>query len=608
MVSLLVEDMIDIKLSSLAVLSRRMELNEVRSIVEGNSSVPLFPLLGKQGDVECLVDGERARRILQATLVSDAGNEDRANLPDTDPTESFKIWPLPGLCLKLGRQKELAWANDNAMRLLDHFANNDLPFVYVLDEHNRLLGGVRRDVVAAGAIERSLDFIPVPEIFDALHDAIIIIDKTGTISYLNHAYSRLLGVSARRIVGRKMAEVEPTSGCLRVLNGDVPLVNERLHIQSLDVDVVATITPIYRDGGLKGVISVFRDLEETLRLSRELERLTSVTHYLLNQLDEKNAPSSEFKNIIGANGGFKKSLSLAARVAGSDVPVMIRGENGVGKEIVANAIHKASKRGDKPLIRVNCAAIPENLLESELFGYEEGAFTGAKRGGKIGKFEMADGGTLFLDEIGDMNLAMQSKILRAVQEKEIERVGGTRPIPVDIRILSATHRDLETLIQNDAFREDLYYRLNVVTISIPPLRERQEDVLLFAEYFIGVYSEKQGKGLIRLSEKVKQIFLAYHWPGNVRELQNVVQHAVLLCDNSLITVDELPPYLRQGQDSQTERMQGSLDLRTILEQTEKETILFALEKARNNKSLAMRLLGINRRSFYDKLKKHGIFS
>lgn len=221
---------------------------------------------------------------------------------------------------------------------------------------------------------------------------------------------------------------------------------------------------------------------------------------------------------------------------------------------------------------------------------------------------MADGGTLFLDEIGDMDLSMQAKILRAIQEKEIERVGGTKPIPVDLRIISATNRDLESLVQNNSFREDLYYRLNVVTSSVPPLRERKEDIPLFAECFINIFAQQQGKGKIGLSEKVKQIFNSYHWPGNVRELQNVIQHAVILCDGSLIIVENLPPYLRHGQDKQTERTLGMFDLRTILEQTEKDTILFALEQTRNNRSLAMRMLGVNRRSFYNKLKKHEILT
>ena len=372
--------MIDLKPSSLVTLTPEMKLQQVRGVIQESSRISLFPVLGADGVVNCFVHSGVIK----------------------DLTE----WPAPEACVDVNLQYGVARAQENAIHLLNRFAHSDMPYIYVLDENSFLLGAVRREVVASGAIQRSLDFIPVPEIFDALHDAIIIIDATGTIGYLNHSYSRLLGIPARKIVGRKMSEVEPSSGCLRVLNGDVPLVNERLHIESLDVDVVATITPIYRDGELKGVISVFRDIQETLQLSRKLERITSVANYLQRELDEKISPSPEFKNIIGVNPVFKKALNLAARVAGSDAPVMVRGDNGVGKEVIANAIHKASARRNKPVIRVNCAAIPEALLESELFGYDEGAFTGAKRGGKIGKFEMADGGTLFLDEIGDMDLSM----------------------------------------------------------------------------------------------------------------------------------------------------------------------------------------------------------
>lgn len=575
---MLVEDMIDLKPSSLVTLSTSMSLHEVRATVTDHAGVSLFPVIKNDGCVCGFILPESIKAVTK--------------------------WPDQNFFINL--QWGVVRGQENAMVLLNHFEHSELALVYVLDKENRLLGVVRRDSIVSGAIRKSLEYIPVPEIFDALHDAIIIIDNTGTIIYLNHSYSKLLGVPARKIVGRKMLEVEPSSGCLAVLRGAMPLVNERLHIQSLNIDVVATITPIYHDGELKGVISVFRDLQETMRLSTELERMVSVANYLQHQLDQKNTPLPEFKNIIGTHPAFKHALTLAARVAVSNVPVMIRGENGVGKEIIANAIHKASKRRDKPMIRVNCAAIPEFLLESELFGYEEGAFTGAKRGGKIGKFEMAHGGTLFLDEVGDMNLSMQVKILRAIQEKEIERVGGTKAIPVDIRIISATNRNLELLIQNNSFREDLYYRLNVVTIGVPPLRERKEDILLFADYFIDLYAETQGKTKMTLSEKVKQRFNSYHWPGNVRELQNVLQHAVILCEGPVITVEDLPPYLRHGQDNQAKPNHADLNLRTVLDQTEKDTILLALEQAHNNKSLAMRLLGIHRRSFYDKLKKHGV--
>ncbi|NLC39250.1 MAG: sigma 54-interacting transcriptional regulator [Clostridia bacterium] len=451
------------------------------------------------------------------------------------------------------------------------------------------------------------DLLPVSDIFDAIHDAIIIIDETATIVYVNHAYSRIVGVKAGRILGKNMRIVEPTSLCLGVLEGDPPIINQRIRIQSIGVEVLASITPIYRGEKKVGVVSVFRNIDETIRLSIELQRMKGVAHYLQQELELKNKLPSAFESLVGRNSRFLDALALAARVAPTDATVMIRGENGVGKGVLAQAIHKSSARQDRPLIKVNCAAIPEQLLESELFGYEEGAFTGARKGGQIGKFELADRGTLFLDEISDMSLAMQAKLLKATQEKEIEKVGGSRPIKVDVRIISATNKDLEAMVAKKTFREDLYYRLNVMPIILPPLRERKDDIPLLAEHFIKQYCREQGKKEIFISPQVMDIFLSHKWPGNIRELQNAVEHGAILCGEGVMTPEHLPWYLKEvrapGQTAQGDQFMA---LPKLIARVEKEAIRQALRMHNNNKSAAIKALGISRRTFYEKLKKYGL--
>jgi transcriptional regulator with PAS, ATPase and Fis domain len=304
-------------------------------------------------------------------------------------------------------------------------------------------------------------------------------------------------------------------------------------------------------------------------------------------------------------------LHRAAKVAKTDGTVLIRGESGVGKEILAAAIHHAGKRKNKPMVRVNCAAIPESLLESELYGYEEGAFTGARRGGKPGKFELANGGTLFLDEIGDLSPGLQAKLLRAIQDKEIERLGGVRPIRTDVRIIAATNQDLEKKMEEKTFRQDLYYRLNAFPIHIPPLRERKDDLILLTDHFLAKFCKKYGKES-GFANSALQVLIHHSWPGNVRELENVVEHAVIFCDGPVIQTRDLPAYLQNlpGNDTAGNHpilgtlAERELNLPNLFAQVEKKAIEEALRKAGKNRSAAIRLLGISRATFYSKLKRH----
>ncbi|MGI6551848.1 MAG: sigma 54-interacting transcriptional regulator [Bacillota bacterium] len=575
---MLVEDMINVPLGSLVVLPLETPAHEARKILDNN---------GRQTG---LVVNEKGCLL---------GQVRRAKLPRENSGKNLlPFMEAPG---------KVVCSYENAGILPSLFEEHRLQQIYVIDQEEVLVGAISANHRGLKTFGKINDLLPVSDIFDAIHDAIIIIDETATIVYVNHAYSRIVGVKAGRILGKNMRIVEPTSLCLGVLEGDPPIINQRIRIQSIGVEVLASITPIYRGEKKVGVVSVFRNIDETIRLSIELQRMKGVAHYLQQELELKNKLPSAFESLVGRNSRFLDALALAARVAPTDATVMIRGENGVGKGVLAQAIHKSSARQDRPLIKVNCAAIPEQLLESELFGYEEGAFTGARKGGQIGKFELADRGTLFLDEISDMSLAMQAKLLKATQEKEIEKVGGSRPIKVDVRIISATNKDLEAMVAKKTFREDLYYRLNVMPIILPPLRERKDDIPLLAEHFIKQYCREQGKKEIFISPQVMDIFLSHKWPGNIRELQNAVEHGAILCGEGVMTPEHLPWYLKEvrapGQTAQGDQFMA---LPKLIARVEKEAIRQALRMHNNNKSAAIKALGISRRTFYEKLKKYGL--
>jgi len=291
-----------------------------------------------------------------------------------------------------------------------------------------------------------------------------------------------------------------------------------------------------------------------------------------------------------------------AQVAQTNTTVLIRGESGTGKELIAHAIHYNSLRAKKPFVKVSCAALPDTLIESELFGYEKGAFTGAA-GRKKGRFEMAEGGTLFLDEIGDINLSTQVKLLRVLQEREFERVGGTETVKVNVRLIAATNKDMEKAIVDGTFREDLYYRLNVFTIFVPPLRERKADMLLLADHFLEKFSREHGKVIKRISTPAIDMFMSYHWPGNVRELENALERAVLVCDGAVIHGHHLPPSLQTAEASGTVTR---VSLREAVAAFERDLIQDALKTTRGNRAKAARLLDTTERILNYKVRGHGV--
>ena len=333
-------------------------------------------------------------------------------------------------------------------------------------------------------------------------------------------------------------------------------------------------------------------------ISEERERLVEENTRLQEELRDRFRPD----NIIGNSRGMQEVYDLIARVSQSDTTVLLCGESGVGKELVAHAIHYNSTRSGKAFVKVNCAALPENIIESELFGHEKGAFTGAHQQRK-GRFELAEGGSIFLDEVGDLTPHMQIRLLRVLQEREFERVGGTETIRANVRVIAATNRNLDALIEQGVFRQDLYYRLNVFPIHIPPLRERKTDILLLADFFVEKYSKKNAKKIKRISTPAIDMLMVYHWPGNVRELENCIERAVLMSNDDVIHGHHLPPTLQTAEASGTV-LPGTLA--ETMDRVEKELITEALKTSRGNRAKAARTLGLTERIMGLRVDKYGI--
>jgi Nif-specific regulatory protein len=349
-----------------------------------------------------------------------------------------------------------------------------------------------------------------------------------------------------------------------------------------------------------GVVgSMIAQAVKVQRLIRaDRQRLLDENSHLREELKERY----DFSNLVGTSGPMRQVYQQVSRVARTNTTVLLRGESGTGKELIAHAIHYNSSRAKKPFVKVSCAALPQELIESELFGYDKGAFTGA-HASKKGRFELADGGTLFLDEIGDLNLATQIKLLRVLQEREFERLGSTQTIRADIRLVAATNKNLEHAIEAGEFRDDLYYRLNVFAIFMPPLRERKPDILLLADHFVEKFALEHGKQVKRIATPAIDMLVSYHWPGNVRELANAIERAIVLCDGQVVHAHHLPPTLQTAEASGTV---PSATLKESLEAVEKDALLDALKSARGNRAKAARLLATTERIFNYRVRKYGI--
>ncbi|MBT2680763.1 sigma 54-interacting transcriptional regulator [Bacillus sp. ISL-35] len=430
---------------------------------------------------------------------------------------------------------------------------------------------------------------------------LVVVDQEGRIIYINHNYCEFLEVNREETIGRHVTQViENTRMHIVAKTGKEELAD----LQYIKGNyMIANRVPIIKNGEVVAAFGTvfFRDTQEWMKMDSHVKSLLTRMQPYIQKID--SGVKYTLDDILGESQQIVSLKEKVKMVSNSDISILIRGESGTGKELFAHSIHQLSSRSQKPFIKVNCGAIPENLLESELFGYEEGAFTGAKKGGKKGKFQLANGGTLFLDEIGDMPLSMQVKLLRALQDGEIEPIGSTKSISVDVRIIAATNRPLENMIEEKRFREDLFYRINVVPFSVPPLRERAEDLSLLIAYFIEKVTNRLGKRIAGMERNVMEILKSYSWPGNIRELQNVIEAAVHLTKGEQITLDSLPDYLQ----SQTAIYRfKNKKLKDIVEETEKWVLKQSLDRNNDDKMLVGRELGISKSTLYEKLNKYGL--
>lgn len=439
------------------------------------------------------------------------------------------------------------------------------------------------------------------EIMDKIDDVIMVIDKETNVVYVNQAYERTFNKKSEFIVGKRLENFEGDTTAIKAVKQGEPIVHHLQYLKSVNMDSVGVSFPLKYAGEIVGGVSIFNNTTKYLELVSKLQRTKEMNRYLQEQLNDP-AIAQWTREFITVNPHMKQVLGLAIRVAHSEATVLIRGESGTGKEVMAKIIHTNSSKSNGPFVKINCAAIPDNLLESELFGYVGGAFTGARKEGKAGKFEMAQDGTIFLDEIGDMDINMQVKLLRVIQEKEVERIGGSKPIPLNVRIVAATNQNLEELIKEGKFRQDLYYRLNVIEIKITPLRHRKEDIPLLVHHLV---KKMAGDG-VSVTPLVMNILTAYDWPGNVRELQNVIEHACIMRNGNIVDKYSLPQYMNPVDVPNAMRREAmSYDLKEMTAALEKDLILEVLKKY-SNKSRAINELGISRSSFYEKIKKYDI--
>ncbi|NLH74549.1 MAG: sigma 54-interacting transcriptional regulator [Verrucomicrobia bacterium] len=430
------------------------------------------------------------------------------------------------------------------------------------------------------------------DLLDCVPDGVFAVDANWRITLFNSAAEQITGVPREEAIGRPCCEVFRASICetacalKQTLATHRPVLNKVVYIVNAHGEriPISISTAVLKDsrGRVIGGVESFRDL----RLVEELRQ----------QADQQVS----FSDIIGRSAAMRRLFELLPPVAESNSTVLLEGASGTGKELVARAIHRLSRRREKRFVALNCGALPDTLLESELFGYKAGAFTDAKKD-KPGRFALAEGGTLFLDEIGDISPAMQARLLRVLQERVYEPLGTIEPVPCDVRVIAATNKSLSALVREGKFREDLFYRINVVRLELPSLRERREDIPLLIDYFVSAFNRLKGRDIAGVSDAVLARLMEYDFPGNVRELENIIEHAFVLCRSGLIELDHLPPYLREGQESARPGLPAGLTLAAM----EKLLIQDALRRHKGNRAAAARELGINVSTLFRKLKSMG---
>ncbi|WP_096436406.1 sigma-54-dependent Fis family transcriptional regulator [Alteribacter populi] len=435
---------------------------------------------------------------------------------------------------------------------------------------------------------------------DHAYDGILMINEQQKVTMVSPPLLDLFNLQKSEVLHKPIESVFPQLNVQAVFDTGEAELSDFMEVNG--IRYIVHRIPIKQDGKIIGALGkvMFRQLNEVSNLFIKLDKAEKKADYYRSQLQKSETSRFTWDQIISGDPCVEKLKKSAGKAAKGRSTILIRGESGTGKELFAHAIHSSSVRRDGTFVIVNCAAIPEHLLESEFFGYENGAFTGARHKGKIGKFDLANGGTLFLDEIGDMSLTLQAKLLRVLQEREFYRVGGTERIHVDVRIIAATNRNLEEMVESGEFREDLYYRLNVISLQIPPLRERKGDIKILSDVLMEQLNRMLGTGITGMVEPVQRILLNYDWPGNVRELKNILERGMTFAETGKIQVEDLPDYLV---NKASKEVKGGPLEEKMAASAERAAIEKALLKAKGNKTRAAQLLGISRSGLYEKIKK-----
>ncbi|GAE27747.1 transcriptional regulator [Halalkalibacter wakoensis JCM 9140] len=442
----------------------------------------------------------------------------------------------------------------------------------------------------------------------SIHDGVLVIDSGEIVRLINPEYTRITGVKPEDIIGKPLRTVRPKAQLVETLKDG----KERIGVyrQEGNVEYVVDMAPILLNEEIIGAVSICKGLTEVHKLSKELEKNKQKLSQLKEQMGSLYQAKYTFDQIIGTEGGLKEVAYLGKKAAESHLPVLIIGESGTGKELFAQAIHNASSRAGQPFIPVNCATIPAALIESELFGYAEGTFTNAKKGGKLGLFEIAHTGTIFLDEIGELSYELQAKLLRVLQENTIRKVGEARERQIDVRVITATNRDLQQLIEKNLFREDLFYRLNVLQLDILPLRERKQDIPKIVDFILNKHDSHLDRGsFYRLHDSTMSILQAYDWVGNVRELKNTIEYAICMTDGKEILPEHLPSTFHHENLTVSHNKTNSYSLKEAVDETERRVITDALTNygpGLENKKRAAKALGVSLATLYNKMKKYDI--
>ena len=474
----------------------------------------------------------------------------------------------------------------------------------VVDNVGKILGILRQEHIRDYLYMQLEEYgITLKYIIGHIKEGICAVNDEGVVILWNSFMEERYGIKSDDIVGRPISDFLEDTICERVLRRRIGISDVYSTYKKQDMYGLVHANPIFFGGEFVGVVCTELDVTEARNLSFELEKTNEKLKYLQDEV--KNLSNGVFEGILGKSDKIEKAKAIAKQVAKTSSSIFIWGESGTGKEVFSRAIHEQSGRKGA-FVPVNCSAIPAELFESEFFGYESGAFTGANKKGKSGIFELAKDGTVFLDEIADLPLNMQAKLLRVLQEKEVRRVGGEKTIKINPRIISATNKDLEKMVKEEKFREDLYYRLNVVEIKIPPLRERKEDIGILLHYFLDEMCRENGKPRMTLSKEAYKILENYRWKGNIRELKNTVENMVVLSDSSIIEKDAIPSYIVESAKNSTDDEDYPLDLTSAIEKLEIKNITKALEMSKGNKAKAAKILNIPRTTLYYKLDLYGI--